>query len=78
MKTSSTFFNFMFQVFLSTSQKTGTARERITADKQDIIVKEGRITSSPSLSFRAFKATSNALLPLETAKEYFLLKNIDN
>ena len=43
---------------------TGVAPDLITADKQEMIVKEGKMTSSPSLKLNNLNATSNATLPL--------------
>ena len=62
----------IFQFFGSASIKIGVAPELMTAETQEIIVKVGMMTSSPSLIPNAFTAISNAAVPLETATPYFL------
>src|SRR6056300_1110942 len=56
--------NFIFHDIGLTSQNTGLAPLRITAAKQEIIVKDGIITSSSSCKSSNFRATSSATLPL--------------
>ena len=68
----------MFHEFSSTSQKTGFAPDLITADKHEIIVNEGKMTSSSLFKSKHFNATSNAALPLDNAIPYFLEKWLEN
>src|SRR6516162_1485730 len=63
-------FGSRFQVSGSQSTTTGTAPARATAEAHEIIVKLGKITSSPAPIFRAASATSIATLPLQTATPY--------
>ena len=63
----------MFQLLKSESTKTGFNFILITAKAVEIIEKVGIITSSFGFKLRAFKATSSAAVPLETAIAYFLL-----
>src|SRR2546425_13348645 len=60
----------MFQVSEHASTTTGVAPARIIAAAQEIIVKVGRITSSPDCNFKAATATSSAAEPLQTATPY--------
>ena len=64
--TFSIFCKVIFHESLSTSHSTGVAPDLITADKQEIIVKEGRITSSPFFKLIEFRAKSKATDPLLT------------
>jgi len=65
-------------VFGSTSQNDGFAPLRIIADRQEIIVKLGRITSSFGFRFSNSNARSKATLPLETVTAFSDLKKLDN
>src|SRR6266511_2812690 len=56
-----------FHVFGWQSTTTGMAPNRVIAAAQEIIVKLGRITSSPAPILSAARATSMATLPLHTA-----------
>ena len=49
----------MFHEFSFTSQKTGFAPDLITADKHEIIVNEGKITSSSCFKLRQFNDSDN-------------------
>src|SRR5438270_7196815 len=60
-------FAVVFQVSPSQSTSTGVAPDRTIAAAQEIIVKLGRITSSPGPKPSAATATSSAAEPLQTA-----------
>jgi hypothetical protein len=62
----------IFQVVNSESTSTGVALALVIAEIQEIIVCDGKITSSPSPIPKATTAISNAAVPLETAMPYFL------
>ena len=64
----------MFQELIFTSQKIGVAPALTTAERQEIIVNEGKTTSSPSLKSIVLSATSKDVLPLDRATHYFLSK----
>ncbi|MNK65515.1 hypothetical protein D3C87_848120 [compost metagenome] len=57
----------MFQVNGSESTRTGLAPARMTAAAQEMMVKVGMITSSPSWIPKAEMAASKAIEPLQTA-----------
>src|SRR5215470_18108856 len=57
----------VFQVSGSQSTSTGVAPALMTAAAQEMIVKLGRITSSPGQRLRVAVATSSATDPLHTA-----------
>src|SRR5678816_287426 len=61
----------MHHVWGSLSTRTGTQPRLITANAQEIIVKVGRMTSSPGSSSRQSTATWRATVPLLTAMPYF-------
>ena len=69
---------FIFQVFESQSTKTGFNPAFIIALQQEIIVKDGSITSEPFFSFSDLNAISKATDPLLTVVENFLLTNFAN
>ena len=62
----------IFQVDISMSTSTGFKSNLTTQSAVDIIENAGIITSSFGFRLRAFKATSSAAVPLETAIAYFL------
>jgi hypothetical protein len=57
----------MFQVIGSLSTSTGVAPARTMAAAHEMMVKLGRITSSPAFRPRAATAASSAIEPLHTA-----------
>ena len=61
----------VFQLLISTSQKIGLPPALITADKQETIVNDGKITSSSSFRLSDSSARSKATDPFETATAYF-------
>ena len=61
----------IFQVLISQSIATGLAPTLITANKLDIIVKFGIITSSFFFRFKHFNEISRAAVPLETVAANF-------
>ena len=63
----------VFQLLISTSQKIGLPPALITADKQETIVNDGKITSSSSFRLSDSSARSKATDPFETATAYSLL-----
>ena len=65
---------FIFQVRGSTSQNTGFASDLTIAERQEIIVKDGTITSSPFFKFKLFNAISSATVPFDKAIANFLSK----
>src|SRR6185312_15973884 len=60
----------MFQVSGSESTTTGTAPARTIAAAHEMIVNDGRITSSPRCRFKAATAASSATEPFDTAIPY--------
>ena len=62
----------MFHVSASTSTSTGVAPVRKTANKQEAIVNDGRMTSSSTPKSIACKTRSKATLPFATAMPCFL------
>ena len=74
----STLLTSIFQVSGSLSTKTGTAPHLITGSIQEIIVNEGRITSSFFFIFKDSKANCKAAVPLLTDIANFLFTLLAN
>ena len=73
-----TFSIVIFQVSESTSQNTGFNPALIIASKQEIIVKDGTMTSSFSLNPCDSRAIINAAVPLLVETQYFLSNRLHN
>src|SRR5438034_4963101 len=75
---SATCSGHMFQVEGSASTSTGIAPALTMAAAQEMIVKVGRMTSSPEFSWRAATAAVSAAEPLQTATPCLRLTRLAN